>query len=86
MALLRFLLIVFAGYLLFRVIGRYVLPWLGKKVVEKAQDNMAEQMERRHSGEKVYESGDITIRKTTAKRDLTRKNGNEDYVDYEEVE
>lgn len=85
MALLRFFVFALAGYLLLKIIGRYVLPWLGKKAVEKAQDSMKEKMEQQRSGKKVYESGDIEIRKPS-ESNASKQSDDDDYVDYVEID
>ncbi len=86
MGLLRFLLIILAGYLLFRVIGRLLLPWLGKKAVNKAREQMEEQMKRQQSGERIYKDGETEIRskKNTPSRPKSDDQG--EYVDYVEVD
>lgn len=86
MAVFRFLLFFLAGYLILKLIGRYVIPWLGKKAMKKAQSNMREQMEKQRSGDKIYESGNVTIRKSKSQDSKSGNNSEEEYIDFEEVD
>jgi hypothetical protein len=66
------------------------MPFLAKYVMKKAsqkmQDQMNQQPKRNASGEKIYDKGDIEIRK---KPDSSSSNvssaGDDEYIDFEEV-
>ncbi len=86
MGLLRFLAIAALLYLIFRIIGRFVLPWLTKKAVKKATERMEEQVKQRQQGQKIYQDEKVTIRKTDQKNKPGKDNSNDDeYIDFEEV-
>jgi hypothetical protein len=87
MGLIRFLAIVALGYLLFKLIGRFLLPYLTRKVVKKAAAQMEEQLKRQQEGEKIYQDGKVTIRKPKEQNSASNKNSSDrdEYVDYEEV-
>lgn len=87
MGLLRFLALAALIYLLFRIIARYILPWLTKKVVKKATERMQEQVKKQQDGEKVYQDEKVIIRKGKGnQRPIEDKSGNDDeYIDFEEV-
>lgn len=85
MALLRFLVIAFMIYLGFRLIVRYLLPLFGHYVVRKASEQVTEQMTRQQQGRKIYQDGNMTIRKS----DQRNKNANgadEEYIDFQEID
>jgi lipopolysaccharide export LptBFGC system permease protein LptF len=86
MGLLRFLALAALVYLLFRIIARFLLPWLTKKVVKKATERMEEQVKQRQQGQKIYQDEKVTIRKTQDSSKKGKNNTDDDeYVDFEEV-
>ena len=85
MGLLRLLFIVAAVYLIFRIIGRYVLPWLMRYAVNKAGNQMKEQMKTRTEGEKIYQDEKVTIRRTQNKANGNGSSQDDEYVDFEEI-
>jgi len=46
---------------------------------------MQERMRTREDGEKIYQEGEVTIRKTAPKSDNSSSSEDGEYVDYEEV-
>ena len=81
-----FMAIAFLIYVGVRIIARFVLPFLGKYFIKKATENIQEKARTQREGEKVYQDGEVTIRKqqTRSARDASSDEG--DYVEYEEVE
>ncbi len=87
MNLLRTLLILVLLYYGFKVITRYLLPFLAKRWVNKAQEQFRQQQgnttdadeAKRHEGEVKVES------KVSEKENTTDKGQLGDYIDYEEI-
>ncbi len=87
--LLRFLFFVIILYLIFRLLGRYVLPWLVKRYVRNVQKRYYRHnphMDPRKRDKGKQNEGNIHI-KRSGKKDDSRENnsGLGEYVDYEEV-
>ncbi len=85
MGLLRFAAIAFLIYLLFRLIVRFLLPWLAKYFVKKATQNLQDQMNAKTEGEKIYQDEKVVIRKTNQKKSGDSKSTDDEFVDFEEV-
>lgn len=85
MGLIRILGIFLIIYLAMQLISRYLLPWAAKYFVKKASEGMQERMRTREDGEKIYQEGEVTIRKTAPKSDNSSSSEDGEYVDYEEV-
>jgi hypothetical protein len=85
MGLLRFAVIAFAIYLIFRLIARFVLPFLAKYFVKKATQNMQERVKTKSEGEKIYQDEKVIIRKTNQKKTNEPKSNDDEFVDFEEV-
>ena len=81
---MRFLLIILLVIIGFRLFVRFVFPLIAKYFVKKASDSIQEQTKRKTQGEKVFEKGDIEIRKPR-RPDNRSKDSDDDYVDYTEV-
>lgn len=64
---------------------RYLLPLLGKYAIKKATESIQEKAKNQTEGQKIYQHGDITIRKPSPNNKNARSN-DEDFVDYQEVE
>ena len=82
--MLRILAIILVIVVVLRVLARYLLPVLGRYAIKKASEKMHEKARTRY-GKKVFQAGDITIRKS----DHSNPNqGNEDieYIDYEDID
>ncbi len=84
--MLRFLAILLLVVLVFRLLMRFLLPILGKYAVKKATESMQEKTKQQTEGQKIYQHGDITIRKPTSSNNRNASNNEEDFVDYQEVE
>jgi hypothetical protein len=83
--LARILLIFIIIYYLFRLIGRYLFPYLLKNQVEKMQKKQ-EQSRKDFENKQRSQEGKVTIDYNT-KKDKKRGNDNPpgEYVDYEEI-
>lgn len=87
MGLLRLLAIIFIVYLVFRLAARFLFPLLAKYFIRKATSNMEERVKSQQAGKKVFEEGDIEIRKMDRRQDGgSSANNEDDYIDFEEVE
>jgi len=85
MGLIRFLAIAFLIYFGFKLLVRFFLPLLGKYAIKKASENMQEQAKRAQDGPKVYEQGNVTIRKPAGGNTRSKSN-DEEYVDFQEID
>jgi len=92
MGLIRFLAIALIIYSVFRLLMRYVFPWLAKYVLRKASQQMQDQMNQQRNGnrepkaEKIYDKGNVEIRKTSKTLgNKTSSASDDEYVDFEEV-
>ena len=85
MGLLKFLAVVFLVILAIRLIGRLILPLLGKYAIQKVNKTMQERMETQSKGNKIYEDGDVTIRRKKEDKN-TSGNRDDEYVDFQEID
>ena len=87
MGLIRFLIIFAAIYYGFKLLSRFVLPFLVQYLFKKAQRNMNDQFGAHHS-EGHKQEGEITIKHSPDKksRDNNSKGDAGEYIDFEEVE
>ncbi len=76
MQLLRTILIIIIAYYVFRLISRYVMPWLARYFIKKSMKGFEQQQKR--------QSGEVNIDHSPGKRGALDNIG--EYVDYEEVE
>lgn len=83
--LLRIILIIIIIYYLFKLIGRYLFPYLLKNQVEKMKKKQ-EQAQKDYMNQRKEQEGKVTIdynsKKNQQKKD-TDQTG--EYVDYEEI-
>ncbi len=81
--LLRTIFFIAVFYYIFKIIGKYVLPFFLKKYINKIKDRQNETF----SGEKRPE-GEIIIENNSKikKKDVNdNKNSNDEYVDFEDI-
>jgi hypothetical protein len=83
MALLRTLLIILTFYYLFKIISRYVLPFLLKRFVSTMQ-NKAQQQTKQQQESKAKVGETVIDEKPT--KDNQSNNSVGEYVDYEEID
>lgn len=83
MGFLKFLFFVIIFYYLFKLISRYVLPYLLSVFVRKAQDRM---MENEGSYKQKKKEGEINIDYSPDKTKKGKKDSIGDYVDFEEID
>ncbi len=87
---MKFLIIIILLYVFFRLLGRYILPWLVKRYVKKAQKDFFQRnpgaepeykdRQKRKEGEVNVKSGPHSAKKGSNDDKLG------DYVDFEEVD
>lgn len=84
--LARILLIFIIIYYLFRLVGRYLFPYLLKNQVEKMQKKQ-EQARKDFENKQRSEEGKVTIDYNNTQKNKKGKNDNQsgEYVDYEEI-
>lgn len=82
----RFFFIVIIIYVIFRLLIRYVFPFIVKRYLKRFQNNFYEQNPHLKNQQQKKE-GEVNIEHDPSKN--SKKKGNDDigeYVDYEEVE
>jgi hypothetical protein len=79
MALIRFIFIVFIIYLVFKVLSKYVLPFLVRKSVKNFQEKFYQQ----NPNVRRKEEGEVTIQQDKKTKEKSGDIG--EYVDFEEV-
>ncbi len=81
----RFLLIVIVGILFFRLLFRYVVPWLLKRKLNKMEDEYKRKQNYQHRENKS--EGEVSIEQIPKDQKKKKKmQDDEDYADYEEVD
>jgi len=86
MGLLRTLAIIFIIILVFRVLSRFVFPWLLKSFVNKAQRDFEQKRQDIDDQHSQRPEGEVTIKTKPKKGQNRSKDDDGDYVDYEEVD
>jgi hypothetical protein len=87
MALIRFILILIFLYYFFRVITRFLLPFLAQRFVRKAQENFNRQQAYADPEEARKREGEVNVKA----KPQDKSNGHNakdklgDYVDFEEI-
>jgi len=82
---MRVLLTIIIVYLVFKVIGRYVLPMVLSSFMGKMTDKMSDFEEQFRQSTDRRQEGDVTI-ETNSNRESPAKKLDGDYVDYEELD
>jgi hypothetical protein len=77
MQLLRTILIIVIAYYVFRLISRYVLPWVARYFLRRSMKGFEGRQQRKREGE-------VTIDRAPGKKGALDHIG--EYVEYEEVE
>lgn len=84
---IRTVIIIMLIWYAFRLIGRYVLPWLMKKGVQKMQNNMEEKFRNASDQNRPQQpEGNVSVEKKGNKSQSAMKDDVGEYVDFEEVE
>jgi hypothetical protein len=84
-ALFRIILIFVIVYYVFKLLGRYLFPYMVKNQVEKMQEKQA-RSHRDYANQRKAQEGKVTIDYNTKKNKQKRDNDQPgEYVDYEEV-
>ncbi|MBW6491798.1 MAG: hypothetical protein K0B15_11465 [Lentimicrobium sp.] len=84
MGLFRFIIIVFLVYMIFRILSRYIFPWLIRFSLKRFQSRFYKQNPNLRP-EKQKKEGEITIKKVKKEEDGKIPDDFGDYVDYEDV-
>ncbi|MDA3818990.1 MAG: DUF4834 family protein [Candidatus Delongbacteria bacterium] len=85
---MKFILIVIIGILFFRLLFRFVIPWLLKRKINKMQHQYKQEQDTRNKQDKS--EGEVTIQNIPEDRKSGKKKGtkhdDEEYSDYEEID
>lgn len=84
MGLIRFILIVFAFYLFFRVFTSVVLPFIVKRSLRKFQDKFYQRNPNAHTQDKNKE-GEVTIKDSGHQEEVKIPEDFGEYIDYEDI-
>ncbi|MBN2519893.1 MAG: DUF4834 family protein [Bacteroidales bacterium] len=84
MTLIRIIFFFIIFYYLFKLIGRYILPWLIKKFFNRMTQQQSNVYQRTKQEYKKKE-GEVTVHYNTDKNKKRRSDNEGDYVDYEEI-
>jgi hypothetical protein len=84
--LIRLLAIIFLVYLVFRLAARFLFPLVARYFMKKAASTMEEHMKSQKSGEKVFQEGDVEIRKMDNPNSQAASDRQDDYIDFEEID
>jgi hypothetical protein len=84
MGILRFLLIIIAVYLVFRILTRLILPWLVRRSIKKYQDSFYERNPQIRRKTKQKE-GDVTVEKVGTESSGNVPDDIGEYIDYEDI-
>jgi len=79
MQLLRTILIIIIVYYLFRLIARYVMPWLARYFIRKSMKGFEQQQQ---AGKR--KNGEVNINYSPEKKGALDDIG--EYIDYEEID
>lgn len=88
MALIRFALILFITYLVFRILGRYLLPVLLKYFMKRTQNRFYEQnphLRKEDTKTTTGKEGEIHFEKPNKKKSRKINPDVGEYTDFEEV-
>ena len=86
--LLRFILILIIIYYAFKLIVRYVLPWLAKRGIKNFQKRFYEQNPHLDPDPKKEKEGEIKVKRNGNSGETHQKHKDNDfgeYIDYEEI-
>lgn len=84
MGLFRFIVILIIIYYVFKLLGRYVFPYLIKRQLRKAQERMGVQPEE-DIKEAKKKSGQVNIDYIPKRQKKSNSKQSGDYVDFEDV-
>jgi len=84
MALLRLIFILIIVYMVYRLLVRYIIPFLLKAFIKKSQDRFYQQnpdLRKNHP----KKEGEVSVDYVPEKRNTKAGIDEDDYIDYEEV-
>lgn len=84
----RLILIFLAIYYIAKLIRIFLLPWLLKKFITKAQQKMQDQMNQQFGGQGQYvdnEEGKIFVQTGPKSKKNKNSSSDDDFVEYEEI-
>lgn len=87
MGLIRILAIVFLIILVFRLLARFVFPWLLRSFISKTQRDFEQKRQDLHDQQHPQRpEGEVTIKTTSKKKQNKGNDDDSEYVDFEEVD
>lgn len=85
MALVKFLVVVVIIYMIFKVLGGFILPWIIRVWLKRFQKRFYDQNPHIRN-DKDYQEGKVTIKKVKEEESANIPDDFGDYVDYEDVD
>lgn len=85
MALVKFLVVVVIIYMVFKVLGGFILPWIIRVWLKRFQKRFYDQNPHIRN-DKDYQEGKVTIKKVKEEESTHIPDDFGDYVDYEDVD
>lgn len=85
MALVKFLVVVVIIYMVFKVLGGFILPWIIRVWLKRFQKRFYDQNPHIRN-DKDYQEGKVTIKKVKEEESANIPDDFGDYVDYEDVD
>ena len=84
MALLRLVVIMIIVYMIYRLLVRYIIPFLFKAYIKKSQDKFYQQNPNLRK-DSLKNEGEVSVDYVPEKRNRKSDVNDDDYIDYEEV-
>ncbi len=86
MGFIKFVFFVIIIYYLFKLVARYVMPYLLSLFIKRAQDQMMGNMSANSGTKNTKKEGEVSVKTNPKKSPKAHKGNIGDYVDFEEVE
>ena len=86
MGFIKFVFFVIVIYYLFKLIARYVMPYLLSLFIKRAQDQMMGNMSNNSGAKSSKKEGEVSVKTNPQKTSKANKGNIGDYVDFEEVD
>jgi hypothetical protein len=86
MGFIRFVFIVIIVYYLFKLVARYIMPYLLSLFIKRAQDKMMGNVSSNSGAKSSKKEGEVSVKSKPQKSAKANKENIGDYVDFEDVE
>ena len=84
MALFRLIVIMIIVYMIYRLLVRYIIPFLFKAYIKKSQDKFYQQNPNLRK-DPLKKKGEVSVDFIPEKRNRKSDVNEDDYIDYEEI-